>query len=162
MTPNDWLTDIQNFRPFSFMKVQDTIGTAFIESIIRMLKKLGVKPGDVFVYDKRLARLRGLKLSHRDNLLYYGVSYQEYETFDDGFDEFNYIVDGKCCRLWDYWEEPFAFNPDFTNCGMIQCCCVETLGKIYDYLRMELKAPKGKRRFTIETHSEYENRIRPR
>lgn len=161
MTPNDWLTDIQNFRPFSFTEVTDTIGIALMESIVGMLKKLDVKPGDVFVYDKRLARSRGLK-QEREDLMYYGVSYEEDETFDDNFEGFNFVVDGKCCRLWDYWEEPLEFNPDFTNCGLMQSCHIKELNNIYNYLRMELKAPKGKRRFTIETHSEYEDRIRPR
>ncbi len=152
-TPNDLMANIENFRPFAFSGIQCMYGTALMVSIIRMLKKLEVKPGETFVYDKRMARLRNLKYYNHacsQDFLYYGVSYEEDDDFSKEYECENFDVDGKCYRLWDYWEDPIPNIPDFINCGMLQNIHVDHLNNIYNYLRMEVKAPKEKRRFTIE------------
>lgn len=153
MTDKEMILDIENFRPFSFSGVQCMYGTALMKSIVRMLKRLDVKPGETFVYDKRMARLRNLKYYNHacsQDFLYYGVSYEEDDDFSKEYECENFDVDGKCYRLWDYWEDPIPNIPDFINCGMLQNIHVDHLNNIYNYLRMEVKAPKEKRRFTIE------------
>lgn len=152
MTPNEMISDIENFRPFCFYEVESMYGTALMKSIISMLKRLDVKPRETFVYDKRMARLRNLKdydHMYQQDFLYYGVSYEEDNVFNKNFECENIDINGKCFRLWDYWKEP-TLGPEGINCGMLQPCQIKTLNKIYNYLRMELKASQSKRHFTID------------
>ena len=153
MTDKEIILDIENFRPFSFSGVQCMYGTALMKSIVRMLKRLDVKPGETFVYDKRMARLRNLKYYNHacsQDFLYYGVSYEEDYGFSKEYECENFDVDGKCYRLLNWWEEPILDIPDLINCGFLQNIHVEHLNKIYNYLRMEVKTPQSKRHFTID------------
>lgn len=148
--PYKLIKDIENFKPFSFREAQELYARELAKSIILMLKKLEVEPGDILKYDQRMARLRGLKYYRgSEELYYYGVSYEEHDKFVEWHKYENIDIDGKCYRLMDYWPEPLSCDPDAINCGYIQMCHLETLNLIYNYLRMEVNTSKNKRRYTI-------------
>lgn len=150
-TPNSLLANIQAFKPFSFIEVQEIYATELMKSIVQILKKLDITPEDILVYVPRLAKLRGLKFHQgREEYLYYGVSYSESDKFEGTFALETIKVDGKYYQLMDYWVDPMPFDPEFINCDHLQTCSINTLELVYNYLRMELKAPKDKRRFTIK------------
>lgn len=150
-TLNSLLADIQAFKPFSFAEVQEIYATELMKSIVLILKKLEIAPKDILVYEPRLAKLRGLKFYRgREEFPHYGISYSESKSLEGTFAIETIKVDEKYYQLTDYWLEPLPFDPEAVNCGQLQTCDIQTLELVYNYLRMELKAPKDKRRFTIK------------
>ena len=147
----DALWCVRNFKCFDFYEVDRIFAEELAKSIIRMLKKLDVRPGDRFEYDERMARLRGL-----EGMI--GVSYQEYDQFPKGAMCYtSFELDGKWYQLMDYWWEDWNDGTQQMNGGDIQIGSTKCLEHIYNYLRMELNMPKSKRRFTICRKADVDN-----
>ena len=129
--------------------MQEAIAREMAKSIVRMLKKMKVNPGNIFVFDEKLARFRGL---HG----FYGVSYEEYDLPKDpsGFGYSTFRMDDKFYCLIDYWRDPMLSPmvnvPDAINMEYLQYCFISNFEAIYAYLRMEINKPASKRRFTID------------
>lgn len=60
MIANDFVKDIEAFKSFSHVWVDDFFAHELEKSIDRKMKELGVKPNEIFVYDPRLESLRGV------------------------------------------------------------------------------------------------------
>jgi hypothetical protein len=157
MELDKFITDIENFRPFSFSNIEEKVGLELCRSIVRMLKKFGVEENDVFVYDQKLARLRNLNRNqYRNNTTYYGISYEEIspkkqnEHFHVGVYGDDFKLDGTYYMFTIYFLEKLNFIGIITNVSGIGVDDIEHLSSVYHYLRMELNKPKSKQRITIE------------
>jgi hypothetical protein len=154
------LKSIENLRPFYYREVQKEYGMALMKSIVRMLKKLEIQPDKILVYDRRMATLRGLRFRYAGDMskyLFYGVSYKEYENPFNGLCE----MDGKSFSLQNFYvdSEQEAALVNYDLLGVVNIDDIETLNKIYNYLRKEVKAPKMKKHYTIQENNYHFKRL---
>ena len=112
----------------------------FAISVLKLLMKLGVEEKEVYYFDERKKRLRGLdKLNYIDNAMI-GVAYfcvQYKSTFD------TIEVDGKFYEFFWYFMDDLYGN-QVENCSPLQIIELDTWDSIYNYLRIEANSKKGK------------------
>lgn len=144
--PNAFLDDIRNFNAFDTHSLEQIFADEMARSIIKMMIKMGVEEDEILVYDPRLARLRKL-----DD---YGISYRICKSSNNGYDYTTvFEVDGKYYVLTTYWLCEGSWAKNGTNSIEMQVI-LNNLMQIYNYLRMEVRKPKSKRRFTKENRNE--------
>jgi hypothetical protein len=109
----------------------------YAKSIVRMLIKLGIKPGEVYLFSRKKKRLRQLE-DHEIGICYY-------IDFDhDAYTEID--VDGTTYNIVSFFKMDYIEElENESNRSVVQTINMEWWYRVYNYLRIELNVPKGKR-----------------
>lgn len=130
---------IEKFKPIFASEITHFYAEKFAISALKLLIKLGVKEGEIYRFDERKKRLRGLdKLEYVGNSMI-GISYHCYARES----VFNTIeVDGKFYEFQWYWMDEIFGEPAM-NCGPFQITSIDDWGRVYNYLRIEANSKKN-------------------
>ena len=130
---------IEKFKPINAHQIENFYTEKFAISVLKLLMKLGVEEKEVYYFDERKKRLRGLdKLNYIDNAMI-GVAYfcVHKSTFD------TIEVDGQFYEFFWYFMDDLYGN-QVENCSPLQITELDTWASIYNYLRIEANSKKGK------------------
>lgn len=88
------VNDIREQKPSNIAPLFDYLLQEFIQSIVTQLVEMGVKPGEKYVFDKRMAEKFGVKGMFRH------LTYLCSEKPFDAMDYCPVIIDGKYYGIW--------------------------------------------------------------
>lgn len=130
---------IEKFKPIYASEITKFYAEKFAISALKLLIKLGVKEGEIYRFDERKKRLRGLdKLEYiGDSMI--GLSYHCYPKESP----WNTIeVDEKFYEFQWYWMDEIYGEPAM-NCGPFQLLNIDDWSRVYNYLRREANSKKN-------------------
>ncbi|MDD7566779.1 MAG: hypothetical protein PUJ90_10595 [Streptococcus suis] len=124
---DEFVNGIRENKPSNIVPLLDYLVQEYIRQIISLLMERGVKPGEKYIFDKRIADKIGL------NKVFSGMTYL---CSENPFDDMNYTpleIDGKYYGIW------LALNAhdclDHENpCVLLNKETVYYAEKIYNYL----------------------------
>lgn len=91
---DEFVNGIRENKPSNIVPLLDYLVQEYIRQIISLLMERGVKPGEKYIFDKRIADKIGL------NKVFSGMTYL---CSENPFDDMNYtplVIDGKYYGIW--------------------------------------------------------------
>lgn len=143
---------IEKFKPINTHQIDFFYAEKFAVSILKLLIKLGVKDGEIYRFDERKKRLRGLDNIWGHPVKMTGISYHSRNKTYDTIE-----VDGKFYEFVETFMDELDGKPT-ENGNPLQIFDIDLWSRIYNYLRIEANSkPKNNQRKQLKGSKDYEN-----
>lgn len=135
--------DIVNLKFSSAWNIDFLFSALYAKSVLRMLLKLGVEEEDIYVFDTKKKRLRGVLEST------YGICYRILSTKKEAFDEHSVIEYNGI--YYEFGEYSYSEGFSDVNTFPLLFFDMKRWNTLYNYIRIDYNS-KDKSKIVIKKH----------
>lgn len=142
----DFEQRLTKLQDVSSNAIEQYYSRLFAIGVVKMLMKLGVKEEEIYVFTERKKKLRQVQ----ENVL--GLCYYSRPISKGQWEEDGFVYDNRYWQVEEFFKEDFPNGISLNqNSGYLQITNMHDWSSLYNYLRIELDIPKGKRKVIIAT-----------